>query len=211
MNCFLNSKTRETEVVPVPEPPNEIGIGAGRAGEGREQVAAVPVGDFRLLVHDQQWFSRGEVTVDASTRTHTVHFKHFDDIRSAVRRPIDYFWLMYPMGTLEETLAQTNAFEGMVRQGFTLTAQLYWRWLGIRLMMTLERRKLNIDECWRITKEHEFSLLEPANYGQRFGMSKDNFKAINSSFRFCRIDETTLSEVFYLFIHCKYLLKSIFN
>ena len=64
-----------------------------------------------------------------------------------------------------------------------LTQGEFFKWLGIQLAMCVEPRRGPIEVYWA-KRSHEGSSSLPANYGERFGMSRHRFQEITSALRF---------------------------
>ncbi|KAF4146597.1 Transposase IS4, partial [Phytophthora infestans] len=89
-------------------------------------------------------------------------------------KPIDNFYLMYPMATLRDTLLRTNF--NMQGKRYRCIKQGDWfTWIEIRLAMAYEPRRGPLPIYGEIDIK-EGSVGTPANYGQRFGMSRHCFE-----------------------------------
>lgn len=95
---------------------------------------------------------------------------------------IDYFYLMWPMDTVQDMIHLTN--KGLVaKKKAALTKGEFFKWLGIRLAMAIEPRRGPITVYWE-HDIHEGSIFTPPDYERRFGMSRHRFQDITSSITF---------------------------
>ena len=94
---------------------------------------------------------------------------------------MDYFLLMFPMQQMPNYIQFTNAELLRANKPLTNQNELFF-FFGIRLVMALEKRHLTIDEYWE-TEPNPRPIRQPADYGNRFHMSRSRFKVLLSCFR----------------------------
>ena len=105
-----------------------------------------------------------------------------------VNRPVaEYFYLVFPMIFISPILIWTN--EVLASSNYPVNVRVpvtkgeFIRWIGIRLCMVITPLRGGLDSYFA-TEAAEGSVYEPGNYGKRFKMSKNRFKAIQESLRF---------------------------
>jgi hypothetical protein len=89
---------------------------------------------------------------------------------------------MYPFNTLATTIEATSATLISRSQRPMFTGD-FFRWLGIRLTMTLEPRRGPLDVYWN-EEVVEGSVTSPASYGARFQMGWHRFENIFNALSF---------------------------
>ncbi|DAZ96673.1 TPA: hypothetical protein N0F65_009236 [Lagenidium giganteum] len=83
---------------------------------------------------------------------------------------------MFPMHFVTTVLQHSN--DKLSRQGFrTFQEGDLFRWLGIRLEMTIEPRRGDVKVYWE-RQAREGSIATSANYRERFGMGRHCFEHI---------------------------------
>lgn len=110
----------------------------------------------------------------------------------AVRTKLDYFRLLYPIQINHSTLQHTNVV--VVRAGRReLDESELLKYYGIRLNMTLDRKRLDIREYWEeaVREGSTFQLPEYV----KFGKTRHRFQYISSALRLSEYDEGLVSEV----------------
>ena len=91
------------------------------------------------------------------------------------------------------TLQKTNAKLDPTGRKPLLAEDDFLTYFGIRLNMTLDRKRLDIREYWE-DQVREGSTFTPPDYG-RFGMTGHRFQAISKCLRFSDFDEGIVEEV----------------
>ncbi|KAF4044572.1 Transposase IS4 [Phytophthora infestans] len=92
------------------------------------------------------------------------------------------FYLMYPMETLNKMLQYTNA-NLAVSKYRAIDEGDWFRWIGIRLAMAIEPRRGPTRVYWESEAKDGFVNI-PANFGERFRMSRHAFENIIYTFAF---------------------------
>ncbi|KUF99681.1 hypothetical protein AM588_10008680 [Phytophthora nicotianae] len=87
-----------------------------------------------------------------------------------------YFYLMYPMPTLKSTLACTNANLAM-QSHRQIKVGDWFKWIGLRLAMAVEPRSGPLRVYWESECKEGF-VGTPANFGQRYGMTRHCFEQV---------------------------------
>ncbi|OWZ13602.1 hypothetical protein PHMEG_00013046, partial [Phytophthora megakarya] len=82
----------------------------------------------------------------------------------------------YPMQTLTDTLVCTNANQSRQRNKHIKEGD-WFCWIGLRLAMAVEPRSGQLRTYWD-TEGREGFVDTPANFGQRFGMTRHCFEEI---------------------------------
>ena len=107
------------------------------------------------------------------------------------RKELNYFRLFYPMQLNPVTLLRTNA--NLISAGKkSLNESELLSYYGLRLNMTLDRRKLEVPEYWE-EKERPGSTFIPPAYG-KFGMTRHRFQDISGCLWFSNYDEGIVEE-----------------
>lgn len=160
-------------------------------------INAVPVPVNLLLnPNGHEWFDNGEVSYDrglSNRRTRLVWPGNVNLVGDALaeRTELDYFRLFYPMQLNHVTLLQTNAkLDPTGRKAIDESELLTY--YGLRLNMTLDRRKLEVPEYWEDISRPGSTFIPP-DYG-RFGMTRHRFQAISRCLRFSNYDEGIVGE-----------------
>jgi hypothetical protein len=91
------------------------------------------------------------------------------------------------------TLEKTNAKLDPTGLKAPLTESELLTHFGIRLNMTLDRKRLDVAEYWE-EETRPGSTFTPPDYG-RFGMTRHRFQAISRALRFSDYDEGIVEEV----------------
>ena len=160
-----------------------------------------------LMPNGHQWFDNEEVQEDRgllNRRTRLVWPGNVNLLGDPlpVRSELDYFRLFYPMQLNHGTIEKTNAKMVRTRQRANLTEDEFLTYLGIRLNMTLDRKRLDIREYWE-DEIRPGSTFTPPDYG-RFGMTRHRFQLISRCLRFSDYDEGILNEVSILISSAKH-------
>ena len=137
-----------------------------------------------LRPNGHQWFEDGEVSVDVgllNRRTRLIWPGNVNLLGDPlpVRTELFYFRQLNH-GTLEKTNEKLDPTGRKPR----LTEDELLTYFGIRLNMTLDRKRLDAREYWE----------DPPDYG-RFGMTRHRFQAISKSLRFSDYDEGVVNQV----------------
>lgn len=94
-------------------------------------------------------------------------------------RPLrEYFDLVFPHSILQPLIQLTNEAmdEDPHQVGSEFTEEEFFRYCGMRLMMTLIHLP-HIDEYWK-TERQEGDLINPLAFGREYGISKHRFELI---------------------------------
>lgn len=150
------------------------------------------------MPNGHRWYENGEVSEDRgllNRRTRLIWPGNVNLLGDPlpVRPELDYFRLFYPMHLNHDTLEMTNAKMDPTGQRMKLTEDELLTYLGIRLNMTLDRKRLDIREYWE-DEIRPGSTFTPPDYG-RFGMTRHRFQLISRSLRFSEYDEGVMEEV----------------
>ena len=106
--------------------------------------------------------------------------------------PLDYFLRLFPVPFIENILMNTNeeigrrrlqAVAGNDRNIQNLERWEFLRWIGIGLAIALERPRGSLQEIFS-DREVPGSILRASNYSERFKMTFNRFRQINSVLRF---------------------------
>jgi hypothetical protein len=147
-----------------------------------------------LNPHGQHWVPTGGINVDAHAGHQTPKFHFVGLSHSAAVRPVEYFQLMFPMEDWPSIVEATNAQLLKMHKKETNSAELL-KYLGIRLVMTVEGARCSIDEYWATNASCRFSTARPQAYGDRFNMSRTRFKDLSAGFRLTKFDDADLDAV----------------
>jgi hypothetical protein len=153
-----------------------------------------------LSPNGQQWYDKGEVTVDLGINNSRTSLRWPGNINirgdvQPVRTELDYFTLFWPHQINNEMLRFTNDL--LVAKRYRETSeQEMLKFFGIRLAMTLDRAGLAIPDYWE-TQPIEGSTFQPSDYGRRYKMSRHRFQSLSYCQRFAEYDEGIISEVQY--------------
>ena len=151
-----------------------------------------------LRPNGHQWFDDGEVSVDVgllNRRTRLIWPGNVNLLGDPlpVRSELDYFRLFYPMQLNLGTLEKTNEKLDPTARKPRLTEDELLTYFGIRLNMTLDRKRLDVREYWE-DEVRPGSTFTPPDYG-RFGMTRHRFQAISKCLRFSDYDEGVVNQV----------------
>ena len=151
-----------------------------------------------LRPNGHQWFEDGEVSVDVgllNRRTRLIWPGNVNLLGDPlpVRTELEYFRLFYPMQLNLATLEMTNDKLDPTGRKSRLTEDELLTYFGIRLNMTLDRKRLDVREYWE-DEVRPGSTFTPPDYG-RFGMTRHRFQAISKCLRFSDYDEGIVNEV----------------
>ena len=151
-----------------------------------------------LQPNGHQWYDNGEVSEDRGLlyrRTRLIWPGNVNLVGDPlpVRPELDYFRLFYPMQLNLGTVQRTNAKLDPTGRKPLLTEAELLTYYGIRLNMTLDRKRLDVREYWE-DEVRPGSTFTPPDYG-RFGMTRHRFQAISKCLRFADYDEGIIEEV----------------
>ena len=151
-----------------------------------------------LRPNGHQWSEDGEVSVDVgllNRRTRLIWPGNVNLVGDPlpVRAEIDYFRLFYPMQLNHGTLDKTNEKLDPTGRKPRLTEDELLTYFGIRLNMTLDRKRLDVREYWE-DEARPGTTFTPPDYG-RFGMKRHRFQAISKCLRFSDYDEGIVNQV----------------
>lgn len=185
-----NHSEEQDDFLPYHELPAEEEI-----PEAQQAIPPVP----HLRPNGKEWFEDGEVSIDVGLLNRRTRFIWPGNANLLgdplpVRTELDYFRLLYPMQINHSTLQHTNAFLVRAGRGELNESELL-KYYGIRLNMTLDRKRLDIREYWE-EEVREGSTFQPPDYG-KFGMTRHRFQYISSALRFSEYDEGLVNEVWY--------------
>ena len=151
--------------------------------------------DDRLSPHGQYYEEMEELVFNESGRNRYAEparfifpanegFDQFPDVEKPI---VEYFYLVFPMIFINIILAATNTVLTASNYSEYVKRQLdkgeFLKWIGIRLCMVLTPLRGGIDAYFAVGSA-EGTVYEGGNYGRRFGMPKNRFKAIQESLRF---------------------------
>ncbi|GMF64912.1 unnamed protein product [Phytophthora lilii] len=105
-----------------------------------------------VTAHGRKWVRRDAVLIDQAShaRPRKTHFLWPSQLQLGERTVAKYFYLMYPMQTVNTMLRLTN--ENLSTHGHRCIGQGDWfRWIGIRLAMALEPRRGPSRVYWKTT------------------------------------------------------------
>ena len=100
---------------------------------------------------------------------------------SFVKRPVDYFRLMFPIDTVSRILAATNK---KIPRELHVTDAEFWRYLGIRMAFVLQPVPFGIKDGAFGRGNIADTLFEKGNYGQKYGMKRKRFLFIDDNLQF---------------------------
>jgi Transposase IS4 len=154
-----------------------------------------------LRPNGHQWSDDGEISVDVgllNRRTRLIWPGNVNLLGDPlpVRTELDYFRLFYPMQLNHGTLEKTNDKLDPTGRKPRLTEDELLTYFGIRLNMTLDRKRLDVREYWE-DEVRPGSTFTPPDYG-RFGMTRHRFQAISKCLRFSDYDEGIVNQVYIL-------------
>ena len=149
-----------------------------------------------LNPHGQIWIPNVSVEVEnEECSSYHGHFvwqnMHHLDISN--RGPYDYFRLMFPFTFLTSSIVvSTNTILGRLHEPITDIGEML-KFFGIRLQAAYERSRGDFLDNWSTSCPSD-EATRPGNYAERFGMSRDRFKLLNSCFRLDHYNEQTYVE-----------------
>ncbi|EGZ17062.1 hypothetical protein PHYSODRAFT_388917, partial [Phytophthora sojae] len=124
------------------------------------------------VAHGRMWVPCDSVSVDAGCQfsSRSTTFLWPAHVHLGEKSLIKYFYIMYPMGTLNETIRLTN--NNLAASSFrSIGPGDFFRWIGIRCVNT------------------------PSNYGERFQMTRHCFEQIMYALSFS--DNNSTSDPWY--------------
>jgi hypothetical protein len=103
----------------------------------------------------------------------------------AVKSPLQYFLLMFPMQRVDSILDCTNSTLRSWRRGHPITRGELFRFIGLRLMMALYPRCSDegLDFYWTTEADPDAIFSPIFDFENKCGMSKSRFEAINTCLR----------------------------
>ncbi|KAG6954422.1 hypothetical protein JG687_00011831 [Phytophthora cactorum] len=156
--------------------------------DSEEQLEEEEDGTF--VAHCRLWVPLDSVMVDSashfSSRGTTFLWPAY--LQLGERSLVKYFYLLYPVGTLQETIRLTNVNLGMDSFRPIGPGDLF-RWIGIRLAMAVEPRRGATRVYWN-TQEKDGYVNTPANYAIRFQMSRHCFEQVMYALAFSDNSQT---------------------
>jgi hypothetical protein len=133
-----------------------------------------------LIPHNRPWVDSGPVRQEIDgIYNHSAHV-HWDGDHLTdgdVRRPLDFFLLAFPTAQWNKIISNTNRKLSALRLTAGVTLVEMKKYLGIRLMMSLEHSHGSVEDYWS-TEVHE-GFTRPHNYLDRTGMVLTRFKNIS--------------------------------
>ncbi|ETO61840.1 hypothetical protein F441_20069 [Phytophthora nicotianae CJ01A1] len=109
------------------------------AGGDCEAQRAETERDESVYAHERKWVHRDASFIDPAdfvpARKASLHWP--SHLQLGERSFASYFYLMYPMGSLQTTIQETNKLLMERRHGVIGRGE-FFRWIGIRLATTLE-------------------------------------------------------------------------
>ncbi|KAF4138211.1 Transposase IS4 [Phytophthora infestans] len=138
--------------------------------------------DGSVYAHGRRWIHCDAVYIDpadfVSARKASIHWP--SHLLLGERSFASYFYLMSPMGSVQTTIQETNTLLVERRQGVIGRGE-FFRWIGIRLAMTLEPRRGPLTVYWN-SSVSEGSVGTVANFGQLYGMTCRTFHTFKALF-----------------------------
>ncbi|KAL5467723.1 hypothetical protein EMCRGX_G031988 [Ephydatia muelleri] len=149
--------------------------------------------DRNLFPHGRQWELLPDLVFDPAvhdkfTQETRIKWNQVEQLKSIQdRTEIDYFFHFYPMQTVQQTLNCMG--ERLARKRYNpISKGEFFKWLGIRLAMTIEPRRGGIQAYWKEGEDpHTFSL--GASMGSRAKMSRHRFEEIQECLAFCSMHD----------------------
>jgi hypothetical protein len=170
-------------------PPNNV---LGNAIVDNIQVQAV---ERDVNIDGITWEPKEHIAVDVVTQSpRQPQLQWSRAIRNTATDPaapkdiLDCFRLFFPEKCVETILNFTNQNinSDLHKTGDILNRGELLRYFGIRLAMAIDPCGGPIDDFWKIpSEEHEETIRQCRNYGQRFFMSKNRFKCIERNLQYC--------------------------
>ncbi len=145
----------------------------------------VPAPFLGITAHDQVWQNLGPVLVEEPTvyaQIARIEWPNHGLVDVVDRTPLDYFLLIFPHAQWAKIVRHTNRQLTAFRLPADLTVIELQRYLGIRLVMTLEHGHGAIESYWDTGVTAGFTRSR--DYGRRTGMSLTRFKNIARSLCF---------------------------
>jgi len=144
-------------------------------------------------VHNLVWtVQKTDVTVDKNARyvERETIFMWPEDV-VIHKEPLNYFYLLFPVGYVNEIVAATSYQLQYNNRGAPINNVEFYKYLGIRLSMSVTRVNGGIEAYWNNINDNNSTILSP-NYGQRFGMSYNRFKAITDCLCLCSMNNINM-------------------
>ena len=161
---------------------------AAALGDGNLDVAAaipapggvVPAPATLLAPHGRLWTAVDAVPVDAGMnhpqRTTTFNFGHeYHEPKTA----LEYFMMMYPIATINGTLAGTTNNLRTFNRGNALTKGEWLRFLGYMYLIALNQARGSYADLWK-AEGREGSYKPAMDFG-KYGLSKNRFENLRAS------------------------------
>ena len=153
--------------------------------------------------HERIWRNIGPVREDVAgvyARDARINYpgNQLIDINDAT--PIDFFLMAFPAAQWEKIVLNTNRRLQLLHLPVGLTVRELKKYLGIRLMMSLEHGHGAIDDYWATESNGGFTI--PRNYSARTGMTLTRFKNISRGLCFHDISALSVcTSLLLLFYH----------
>jgi hypothetical protein len=109
-----------------------------------------------------------------------------------VKRPIDYFRFMFPMGIVNRVVAATNV---TIPVDDHITADDFWKYIGIRMAFVLQPVPFGIKDGAFGEGVIQDTLFERGEYGRKYGMSRNRFMFIDANLKFIQFTEEEKRQV----------------
>ena len=149
--------------------------------------------DDLLTAHGRRWYNLETLEVDPSVNSRyngnaRICWKGYEQLKTFDDRiALDYFWHFFPVEFMNKVVEATNVRlnELGYRKEMDL-AELY-EWLGIRLYMSIEPRKGDVEEFWKEGRE-DGSVYLGGSLRQLTNMTSHRWKLIRTALKFYNSD-----------------------
>lgn len=153
--------------------------------------------DDRLKPDGRLWVARGSEEITLKTfridEGPPTTFRWEYVLETAHQKtPIDYVRLFFPMPILE-SITQLTSGEIRRHGGKVLSADEFWKYLGLRILMSIDVLP-EVADYWHDSDTD--SAIVPRAFGRRFGMSKNRFEEIDRHLKFGTEVEVRFSVLF---------------
>ena len=145
----------------------------------------VILNEFQCDAHGQIWENMGDVRGDTDgvyRYNARIRWPEGDLITAVDRKPLDYFLLTFPHAQWAKIVLHTNREMVVLGLRDSLSVRELQKFLGIRLVMTLEHGHGAVDDYWK--SDGGTGFLRPRDYGARTGMCLSRFKNISRALCF---------------------------
>lgn len=157
--------------------------------EEKEEEQVEEQGEDLLFVHGRLWFEADPLTVnpyEADIFRQPARISWPNSFNNNGHKSFfDYFRLVFSMDMIKTAVRGINSKLTKVsnNEKKLISCGEFVRFIGIRLAMTAEPRRGSIDTYWE-SKQRKGSIYTPADFGNRFGMTRHRFQEITSCLYF---------------------------